>query len=195
MTAWPRSPLLFRILIVLWGVGLGMVVPLGIDIYRESVSLIARSTTPVQLTGPCDFTMLWAAGGMANAGQAADIYTPQKIVAREGAIPQNGHAWRREGTDPIARMMLTACLGLLMTPYGYIYDLSVTSIAVAALAFQERRLVLEDVLLFGWPVLGLVIALKFYVELAPVILCLAAWRAARALGPKPARAGLIPQGF
>lgn len=96
-------------------------------------------------------------------------------------------AWRRRDADPVARMALTASLGLLVTPYGYLYDLGVTSIAVASLAFQERRLLLTDVLMFGWPVLGLMIALKFYLELAPLMLCLFAWRAAKALNrPKPA---------
>lgn len=102
-------------------------------------------------------------------------------LAALGAVAVCWWAWRRKNADPIARMALTACLGLLMTPYGYLYDLCGTSIAVAALAFQERRLVLTDVLLFGWPVLGLMIALTFYRELAPLMLCLAAWRAAKAM--------------
>ncbi len=395
MLAWLRSRLSVLILVVLWATSLGLVLPLARDIHQTSAALIARSAVPVQLAGPCDFTMFWAAGRMANTGQAADIFTPQKILGQEAAIPENAHirllwfypppalllvapaahvapffralflwiaalmilsvlilrgvglgwrviavaalspaglmnadlgqlgmftgaltvagllladrrpalagglfgalafkpqaamlapvlllaqgrwrglasgfavalalcglslalygpavwhnflgpglkyshfvliqpfprhpppvdnsnefygvsvfwmcrsfgwsvrlsglvqsaaalgavavcwwAWRRKNADPIARMALTTCLGLLMTPYGYLYDLGGTSIAVAALALQERRLVLTDVLLFGWPVLGLVIALNFYTELAPVILVLTCWRAARAM--------------
>jgi alpha-1,2-mannosyltransferase len=98
-----------------------------------------------------------------------------------GALAVCWWAWRQKNANPIARVALTACLALFMTPYGYLYDLGGTSIAIAALAWQERRLVLTDVLLFGWPVLGLLIALKFYLELAPVMLCLAAWRAAKAM--------------
>jgi len=102
-------------------------------------------------------------------------------VAALGAVAVCWWAWRREVKNPIARVALTACLGLFVTPYGYLYDLGGTSIAVAALAWQERRLVLTDVLLFCWPVLGLLIALKFYLELAPVILALTCWRAAKAM--------------
>jgi hypothetical protein len=102
-------------------------------------------------------------------------------LAAVAAVAVSWWAWRRDTVNPVARVLLTACLTLLMTPYGYLYDLGGTTIAVVALALQERRLVLTDALLFGWPVLGLLIALKFYVELAPVMLCLAAWRAVKAM--------------
>jgi len=114
-------------------------------------------------------------------GWSVRLSSLAQTLAGLGAVAVCWRAWRRPTKNPIARMALTVCLGLFMTPYGYLYDLGGTSIAMAALAFQERRLVLTDALLFGWPVLGLVIALKFYLELAPVMLCLAAWRAARAM--------------
>ncbi len=395
MFVWLYRRLLLLVLVWSWGMGLGMAWPLGREIYNEAASFIHPALQPVQLSGPCDFVAFWAAGRMANAGQAADIFQPQKLLAREAAIPNNAHlqllwfypppalllaglaahitpffraffvwiagllllsmlvlhrvglgwrviavaalspagllntslgqfgfltgalfiagvllveqrpavagglfgalmfkpqgallapvlllarrkwggiaaggamalalcvlslwvygpdvwrqfftlglkishftlvqpfprhppptfnsyefygvsvfwmcrsfgwsvqwsslaqsvaalgavavcwhVWRRETANPTARMVLTACLALLTTPYGYLYDMCATSIAVSALAFQERRLVLEDVLLFSWPALGLLVAFKFYLELAPVILCLSAWRAARVL--------------
>jgi hypothetical protein len=57
-----------------------------------------------------------------------------------------------------------------------------TSLAFAALAHQERRLHLVDALIFTWPVISLIIAFHFFLELTPLVLLLAAWRAARALG-------------
>jgi hypothetical protein len=92
-------------------------------------------------------------------------------------------AWRRRNANPVARAALTTCLALAITPYGYVYDMCASSIAFAALAYQERRLHLADVLIFTWPVISLIIAFHFFVELTPLILLLAAWRAARALGP------------
>jgi hypothetical protein len=91
-------------------------------------------------------------------------------------------AWRRPNADPIARAALTTCLALAIAPYGYVYDMCATSLAFAALAHQERRLHLVDALIFTWPVISLIIAFHFFLELTPLVLLLAAWRAARALG-------------
>jgi hypothetical protein len=44
--------------------------------------------------------------------------------------------------------------------------------------------VLVDVLLWVWPVLGLIISRHFYLELAPVVLAAAARRAWIAMRPK-----------
>jgi alpha-1,2-mannosyltransferase len=41
--------------------------------------------------------------------------------------------WRRLGDDVVCRMALTMCLSVLMTPYGYIYDLVGFSIGMAAM--------------------------------------------------------------
>jgi hypothetical protein len=93
-------------------------------------------------------------------------------------------AWRVDHAQPVARLALTLCLAALLTPYGYLYDLCGCSAAVAALAWQERRIVLVDVLLWVWPVLGLIISRHFYLELAPVVLAAAARRAWIAMRPK-----------
>jgi hypothetical protein len=101
-------------------------------------------------------------------------------------------AWRRPGVDPTARMAFTVCLAALSTPYGYLYDLCAPSIALAALAYQERRLRWSDVLLWTWPVTGLIIALHAYLELAPLIIAATAWRAALAMSAPQPRALLVP---
>jgi alpha-1,2-mannosyltransferase len=85
--------------------------------------------------------------------------------------------WTIKQTNPVARAALTACLGLLTTPYCFVYDLSATSILFAALVWQERQLRTSDVLLFVWPMLGLAISLNAYLELAPIILAISAKRA------------------
>jgi hypothetical protein len=56
--------------------------------------------------------------------------------------------WRRDEAEPYARLAATLCLGLLATPYGYLYDLCGAALAFAALAYRERRLVLTDVLVW-----------------------------------------------
>ncbi len=50
-------------------------------------------------------------------------------------------SWRRRaGGDPVPRMALTVCLTLLITPYGYSYDLVAFSIAMAALFARASNL-------------------------------------------------------
>jgi len=88
-------------------------------------------------------------------------------------------AWRRPVREPVALCAFTMCLSLLATPYGYMYDLCGVSIAVGALIYQTGRLAAADILLWSWPVLGLIIAFHFFVEITPVVLALTAWRAAR----------------
>jgi hypothetical protein len=99
------------------------------------------------------------------------------------AIIATYKAWRINVAQPIARVALTTCLAVLLTPYGYLYDLCGCSAAIAALAWQERRLLLADVLLWTWPVLGLIISLHLHLELAPIILAVAARRAWKAMLP------------
>ncbi len=49
-------------------------------------------------------------------------------------------SWRRAEGDPVPRMALTVCLTLLITPYGYSYDLVAFSIAMAALFARASSL-------------------------------------------------------
>jgi hypothetical protein len=41
--------------------------------------------------------------------------------------------WRLPAQDPVRRMALTLCLWILLTPYGYIYDLAGFSVGMAAM--------------------------------------------------------------
>jgi hypothetical protein len=41
--------------------------------------------------------------------------------------------WKRPAQDPVRRMALTLCLWILLTPYGYIYDLAGFSVGMAAM--------------------------------------------------------------
>jgi hypothetical protein len=61
-------------------------------------------------------------------------------------------SWRRAASDPVPRMALTVCLTLLITPYGYSYDLVAFSIAMAALfarASSVEQAVISLLWLFG----------------------------------------------
>ncbi len=114
-----------------------------------------------------------------------------QAVVSVAAVVVCWRAWRRPAGNLVALAALTSCLALLVIPYGYLYDLCGCSIGIAALAWQERRLLLRDVLLWTWPVTGLIISQHLDVELAPVVLMLAAHRAFLAASnpkaPTPAR--------
>ncbi len=49
-----------------------------------------------------------------------------------------GLAWRQPDAESIARMAVTASLALLLSPYGYIYDLVSFSIAMAAMCNRAK---------------------------------------------------------
>ncbi len=104
-----------------------------------------------------------------------------QAVAAAAALLVCWRAWRRPAGNLVALAALTSCLALLVIPYGYLYDLCGCSIGIAALAWQEQRLLLRDVLLWTWPVTGLIISQHLDLELAPVVLALAAHRAFQAI--------------
>lgn len=106
--------------------------------------------------------------------------TAQGLVTL-GAAAACWHIWARAAANPVARLAVTACLSVAASPYGFMYDLCTPSIALAWLVFQERRVTLSDALLWIWPVLGVIISEDVFLELAPLVLCLSAWRAARSL--------------
>ncbi len=101
-------------------------------------------------------------------------------------------AWGSRHGDPLARAGFCLCLGLLATPYGYLYDLCGACAAIAALAWRERRLGLADILLWTWPVLGLTISLQLHLELAPLVIGLAARRCRAAMLRPIAAPGSAP---
>jgi alpha-1,2-mannosyltransferase len=44
--------------------------------------------------------------------------------------------WKKPSTDPLGRMAVTMCLSVLMTPYGFLYDLVGYSVAMAAMFWR-----------------------------------------------------------
>jgi hypothetical protein len=104
-----------------------------------------------------------------------------QAVASVVALTLCWRAWREPPANRLAQLAFTVCLGMIAAPYGLIYDLCGVSAALAALVWQERRLVTSDVLLWTWPVLGLIIDRHFNVELTPLVLGLTAWRTSRAM--------------
>ncbi len=59
------------------------------------------------------------------------------------------HCWRQPVANTTARMAFTVCLSLLITPYGYAYDLVGFSIAMAAL-FARAPAWQQIILGFAW---------------------------------------------
>lgn len=65
--------------------------------------------------------------------------------------------WHRNDSDPIIRVVITIFLGVLVTPYGFIQDLSAFSLGVLLLIWRRGTLEVGDVVLLMWPgTLGLI---------------------------------------
>ena len=61
-------------------------------------------------------------------------------------------AWSLSDADPVARMAVTVCLCLLVTPYGYTSDMVAYSVAVTTVVANNGwRIRLLDGLLWLWP--------------------------------------------
>ncbi len=117
-----------------------------------------------------------------SLGAGLWISAAVQLFATAGAARLCWRLWQSPGLDPMARVSATICLTLLANPYGYTYDLFSASLAAAAVAYRERRLLLTDILLWTWPVIGLIISLHLYIELAPPVLVASYWRARQAAG-------------
>ncbi len=89
-------------------------------------------------------------------------------------------AWRLPCADPLARMAVTVCLSLLVTPYGYASDMVAYSIAVTVvLANNGWRLRPIDALLWLWPGFCPLVTKATGFLLTPVVIATAAtlaWR-------------------
>ncbi len=89
-------------------------------------------------------------------------------------------AWRREITNPAARVALTASLLPLVTPYGYTDDLFGFCLAFLLLARRNRiGLTLCAVMVWLSPALIPLIYVRWHIVVAPLVFCagaIIAWR-------------------
>lgn len=89
---------------------------------------------PLNQLAPGGYTVLMMARSF--HASVAEAWALQAISSAIAAILIR-MAWTRPSTGPIARMALTVCLAALLTPYGYFYDLTGFSIAMAAMAAKS----------------------------------------------------------
>lgn len=132
-------------------------------------------------------SVFWMARTLGTGMPAA--YALQGLAAVVAAILAY-RAWRRPEADPLARMAVTACLSLLVTPYGYTSDMVAYSVAVAVVVarngWRPRPI---DVLLWLWPGFCPVVTTTTGLLLTPMAIATAAtmaWR--RMTPPEPATA-------
>jgi hypothetical protein len=153
---------------------------LGPGLALSQDMLVRLSVTPgTAQFGVSVFGMLRSGGAapaMAGAAQA---------LASLGAVGATAWLWWRPGTP--RRVLCTAILALLATPYGYVDDMVGVSLALA-MVVQARgwRFSLTDVLLFTWPVLGPVVYGAIGLQVTPLLLCLALWRSGAGSRPETA---------
>jgi len=89
--------------------------------------LVARFGGEYQLAAYSVFMMARSLGfGLAAAWAAQAVGA---IVAIRGTLV----IWRRDGTAPVPRAMLTICFAMLAVPFGFSYDLIAFSVAVVAM--------------------------------------------------------------
>lgn len=143
----------------------------------EHAHLVAPFPSEYEASGVTVFWMARSLGGSVAVAAMA------QMLAAGLAIAWCWRAWRRyrAAADRIALVALTVCLTLLVTPYGYVNDMTGFSIMVAWLAWQRGRVEPTDILLWLWPVLSPVVVALLHVELAPVAILLGAQRAQAAL--------------
>jgi alpha-1,2-mannosyltransferase len=103
------------------------------------------------------------------------------------------HLWRIEG-DKTRRIALTVCLSLLVTPYGFTYDMAAYSAALAMLAAQRGwRVDVLDAFFWLWPGLCPVVVMKTGLLLTPVVVTMAVVRMWGQASPLPMRAAVLPR--
>ncbi len=132
-------------------------------------------------------SVFWMARTLGTGMPAA--YALQGI-ATAAAVVLAFRAWRRPGADPLARMAVTVCLSLFVTPYGYTSDMVAYSVAVASVVARNGwRVRPTDVLLWLWPGFCPVVTATTGFLLTPVALATVAAMAWRRMTPPPAPAG------
>ena len=126
-------------------------------------------------------------------------YACQIAVSAVGMLAC-GIVWRSPSLAAELRASLTVFLSLLVTPYGFTYDMVGYSAALAVLAQRRNwRLGLFDVLFWLWPMLCPVVVMKTGVLLTPLVVLLAVartwYRAGLKLPLLPSRVSVLPGHF
>ena len=122
-------------------------------------------------------SVFWMAHTLGAGFPAA--YALQGLAATTAAVLVY-KAWRRFDAEPLARMAATACLSLLVTPYGYTFDMVAYSIAVTAIVANNGwRIRLLEGLLWLWPGYCPMVSKATGIVLTPVCVAITAalaWR-------------------
>jgi hypothetical protein len=153
--------------------------PIWIAFFKSGTSteraiLFAPFPTRGQYWGASVFWMLRSFGlsvALSMAGQ---------VTSGIAAMIWCWRLWRADAPDPVARAALTVMLTLLLTPYAYTDDMCGYTLAIAWLAWRRHRLAMADVILLMWPGFCSFVSFFLKVEITPIFVVWAAYRAGQA---------------
>ncbi len=165
---------LLALAVILW---LG---PHAWSLFFTNSSAMARellNAPPGQAYMSTGISVFWMCRTM---GATVALAYQGQILATLIAVILTYLAWRKPDANRLARVAFTACASLLVTPYGYNFDLIGFSIAIAIIVSNNGwRVRLVDVFLWLWPFYSTAITVRSGVLLTPVVIASAAalaWR-------------------
>jgi alpha-1,2-mannosyltransferase len=157
-------------------------------------SMMARGilvTPPPQPNINTGVSVFWMCRTMGSS--VAVAYDAQFVVAVIAVI-LTYLAWRKQNVDNLARIALTACLSLMITPYGYTSDMVAFSIAVAIIVNNNRwRLRVVDVFLWLWPFYCVIVTTVSGILFTPFVVAIAASLSWRQMAGQTATSGSTTQ--
>ena len=141
--------------------------------------LVAPFPSDGEPWGTSIFWMLRSMGFGTNVSYAAQL-----LGAVLAAI-RCWHVWRDDQAEHLPRIALTAFLALFMTPYGYTDDMCAFTISIGLLAWHHHEIRLTELLLWMWPSFCYDVSALAHIEITPVIVLIAAFRAQMMLHMPP----------
>jgi hypothetical protein len=102
--------------------------------------LHARGSSTAYVARP--FSQDFPAAGITTFFMARSLHASETLawacqaITSLAAAYATARLWRRPAADPLARVAITLCLWVLLTPYGYMYDLAGFSVVMAALCLR-----------------------------------------------------------
>jgi alpha-1,2-mannosyltransferase len=115
-----------------------------------------------------------------------------QIVSAFSAASLSWRLWRTEG-DAMRRVALTVCLSLLVTPYGFTYDMTAYSAVLVMLVAQRGwRIGVSDAFFWLWPGLCPIVVMKTGLLLTPLVITMAVVRI-WGMPHLPVRAAVLPR--